>query len=269
MYNARGTPCFSIHDRSLPPPLPRSSLVHPSGPVRISRSVIHHVRSDNPRGPRSSNQAWKLPSNCTRSPKCSPRPRSPLPCAFPVSACGSTTPPLASSVARSLLSHFQPILRSAKCSAASVGPNRSLLLFPNTSSGSAAEPSVGTLPAPPRGSNPSSRTAVLQTLRSFPSIPLPESLRLPVTQLQYLCRIGQPKRLALHPPQYLCSRRSSLVLIAVLFNRTSSGGLSVGNISNEGRRGHYQRGATALFWRRVKALFWRPRSDAWHPPGAI
>jgi len=41
------------------------------------------------------------------------------------------------------------------------------------------------------------------------------------------------------------ARRSSLVLIAVLFNRTSSGGHSVGDISNEGRRGYYQRGATA------------------------
>ena len=51
----------------------------------------------------------------------------------------------------------------------------------------------------------SSRTALLQALRSFPSIPLPESLRLPVTQLQYLCRIGQPKRLALPPPQYFCA----------------------------------------------------------------
>jgi hypothetical protein len=34
------------------------------------------------------------------------------------------------------------------------------------------------------------------------------------------------------------------VLIVVLFNRTSSGGHSVGDISNEARRGHYQRGAT-------------------------
>jgi len=37
------------------------------------------------------------------------------------------------------------------------------------------------------------------------------------------------------------------VLIAVLFNRTSSGGHSVGDISNEARRGHYQRGATLVF----------------------
>src|SRR6266478_4566604 len=43
---------------------------------------------------------------------------------------------------------------------------------------------------------------------------------------------------------------SSLVLIAVLFNRTSSGGHSVGDISNEGRRGHYQRGATRRRTRR-------------------
>jgi hypothetical protein len=34
------------------------------------------------------------------------------------------------------------------------------------------------------------------------------------------------------------------VLIAVLFNRTSSGGRSVGDISNGGWRGHYQRGST-------------------------
>src|SRR6202040_4383807 len=40
------------------------------------------------------------------------------------------------------------------------------------------------------------------------------------------------------------ARRSSLVLIAVLFNRTSSGGRSVGDISNGGWRGHYQRGST-------------------------
>jgi hypothetical protein len=36
------------------------------------------------------------------------------------------------------------------------------------------------------------------------------------------------------------------VLIAVLFNRTSSGGRSVGDISNGGWRGHYQRGSTGL-----------------------
>src|SRR6202040_3634358 len=46
------------------------------------------------------------------------------------------------------------------------------------------------------------------------------------------------------------ARRSSLVLIAVLFNRTSSGGRSVGDISNGGWRGHYQRGST-VSWRVV------------------
>jgi hypothetical protein len=42
------------------------------------------------------------------------------------------------------------------------------------------------------------------------------------------------------------TRRSSLVLIAVLFNRTSSGGRSLGDISNGGWRGHYQRGSTRV-----------------------
>ena len=46
------------------------------------------------------------------------------------------------------------------------------------------------------------------------------------------------------PAPNISARRSSLVLIAVLFNRASSGGHSVGDISNEGRRGHCQRGAT-------------------------
>src|SRR6266853_452999 len=50
---------------------------------------------------------------------------------------------------------------------------------------------------------------------------------------------------SLRPPASASgSARSSLVLIAVLFNRTSSGGRSVGDISNGGWRGHYQRGST-------------------------
>jgi len=67
-----------------------------------------------------------------------------------VSACGSTTPPLASSVARSLLplpAHPHPLSAPLPASVQiAPGPSR------NTSSGSTAEPSAGTLPAS-RGSN--------------------------------------------------------------------------------------------------------------------
>src|SRR5437660_880538 len=52
-----------------------------------------------------------------------------------------------------------------------------------------------------------SRTAALKPLGSLSSISLPESLGLPVAQLQHLRCVYQPQRLALHSPQNLCSSK--------------------------------------------------------------
>src|SRR6266853_5822472 len=53
----------------------------------------------------------------------------------------------------------------------------------------------------------SSRAAVLEPFGSFFAISLPESLRLPVAQLQHLRCVHQPQRLALHSRQNLCSSK--------------------------------------------------------------
>jgi hypothetical protein len=91
----------------------------------------------------------------------------------------------------------------------------------------------------------SSRTAVLQTLL------LPSDTRVSSSAGIFAASVNRSALLFTRPNT--SAHRSSLVLIAVLFNRTSSGGLSVGDISNEGRRGHYQRGATPMGSLRVNA----------------
>src|SRR3981189_2010056 len=92
---------------------------------------------------------------------------------------------------------------SAKCSAASVGPNRfcsvpeyfsrmSCSTFRRDFSGFALFVA-------------SSCAAVLEPLGSFFAISLPESLRLPVAQLQHLGCVDQPYILYLHSRHHLYS----------------------------------------------------------------
>src|SRR5437773_7460820 len=132
---------------AVPPPLPRSSLVHPAGSSYLpwrhppcssgnrAALVLQTMHGNfHPTAPGHQSAPAALSASG----------------AFSVSACGSTIPPLASSVAMSLLplpAHPHPL---------SAPPPASVQIAPapcpNTSSGSAAEPSAGTLPASP-GSN--------------------------------------------------------------------------------------------------------------------
>src|SRR5438046_4059575 len=132
---------------AVPPPLPRSSLVHPAGSSYLpwrhppcssgnrAALVLQTMHGNfHPTAPGHQSAPAALSASG----------------AFSVSACGSTIPPLASSVAMSLLplpAHPHPL---------SAPPPASVQIAPapcpTTSSGSAAEPSAGTLPASP-GSN--------------------------------------------------------------------------------------------------------------------
>ena len=114
------TPYFAIHDRSTPTAAQMVSCSpRRQHAVPVASSTIF-IRP--PRGPRSSNHAWKLPSSCTKSPKCCRRSRR-LRCAFRLRM--RLPSPSANMQRRSVSSATSSPSSSAKCSAASVGPNRS------------------------------------------------------------------------------------------------------------------------------------------------
>jgi len=156
----------------------------------------------------------KLPSNCTKSPKCCRRSRR-FAVRFPSSHAASTTPPPTSNAAaspRPLPAHPHPLnvpppalVQTASCSV----PEYFL-------PGSAAAPSAGISPAS-LGSNLFPALRCCSPLAPSPPISLPQSLRLSIAQLQHLRCVHQPQRLALQLAASTSARRSSLVLIAVLF----------------------------------------------------
>src|SRR5258708_15658391 len=124
---------------AVPPPLPRSSLVHPSG--------SSYLRWRHPPCSSGNLAALVLQTRHGNFHPTAPSRQSALvalsvPGVLSVSACDSTTPPLASSVARSRLllpAHPHPLSAPLPASV-QIAPAP----FPNTSSGSAAEPSAGT-----------------------------------------------------------------------------------------------------------------------------
>src|SRR5260370_10948392 len=198
---------------------------HPA--VRISRGVIHHVHQTTSRPsffkPRMET-AIQLHQVAIVFP--------PLP-ALPVrfaSAHAAPQPLRQHPASQRLLPHFQPILirQMFRCQRRSKPLLlRSRVLLPD-------QPQH----LPPeflwlRSIRTSASAAMLQPFGSLLTIALPQPLRLPIAHLQHLI-FAASTSLSVWPftrPK-TSARRNSLVLIAVLFNRTSPGGLSVGDISN-------------------------------------
>src|SRR6266567_7489802 len=73
VYSARGTPYFPIQIRNTP----AAAQIVSSFPIRACVSLVASSTMSirQPRGPRASNQSWKLPSTCTSSPKGVGQPR--------------------------------------------------------------------------------------------------------------------------------------------------------------------------------------------------
>jgi len=83
-----------------------------------------------------------------------------------------------------------------------------------------------------------------QPLRALFPISPPDPFRLPVTQPQD-CRCVDQVKASFSTRANTPARLSSLLLIAVRSNQTSFRVFRLGDISNEGKRGHYHSGATA------------------------